>query len=392
MPNSPKSIFPKEVIGFSVEALLNKHSTRSLIIYQIILLALITACVLLPFIKVDVNLNGTGVVQSKKLQTKIVSGTTGRIVEKNIKINNFVESGDTLFVLDKTYINNQKTDIHKRIEIKNAEIADLEKLVSINFRKNVDLKSLKYIQSYNYLTKSISDLDEQIKIKRNAYQREKALFEGNASFKAKLEEVKLAMDVVVNQKSLEIEKFRAQWNSDLQRALLDLSELENRLNQIKTDLEQYTIVAPVSGYIQNLEGVSKNGFIYPNQQLCVISPNENLLLDCYIKPTDIGLIKKDQKVKIRIDAFNYQQWGMLEAEVVEIFNDVSLLNNQEPVFTVRCKPNQQYLQLENGYKGELRKGMSFQANFLIAERSLFDLLFDKVEDWLAPNANKKIAG
>jgi HlyD family secretion protein len=283
MPNSPKSIFPKEVIGFSVEALLNKHSTRSLIIYQIILLALITACVLLPFIKVDVNLNGTGVVQSKKLQTKIVSGTTGRIVEKNIKINNFVESGDTLFVLDKTYINNQKTDIHKRIEIKNAEIADLEKLVSINFRKNVDLKSLKYIQSYNYLTKSISDLDEQIKIKRNAYQREKALFEGNASFKAKLEEVKLAMDVVVNQKSLEIEKFRAQWNSDLQRALLDLSELENRLNQIKTDLEQYTIVAPVSGYIQNLEGVSKNGFIYPNQQLCVISPSEELLLDCYIK-------------------------------------------------------------------------------------------------------------
>jgi len=232
-------------------------------------------------------------------------------------------------------------------------------------------------------------LDEQIKIKRNAYQREKALFEGNASYKAKLEEVKLAMDVLINQKSLEIEKFKAQWNSDLQRALLDLSELENRLNQINTDLEQYTIIAPTSGYIHNLEGIAVNGFIYPNQQLCVISPNEELLLDCYIKPTDIGLIEKNQKVKIRVDAFNYQQWGMLEAEVVEIFNDVTLLNNQEPVFTVRCKPNRNFLKLENGYKGELRKGMSFQANFLIAERSLFDLLFDKVEDWLAPSANKK---
>ncbi|MGM0580231.1 MAG: hypothetical protein ACQETL_06105, partial [Bacteroidota bacterium] len=97
MPNSPKTIFPKEVIGFSVEALLNKHSKQSLIIYQIILLALITACALLPIIKVDVNLNGAGVVQSKKLQTKIVSGTTGRIVEKNIKINQFVATGDTLF-------------------------------------------------------------------------------------------------------------------------------------------------------------------------------------------------------------------------------------------------------------------------------------------------------
>ncbi|MGM0580583.1 MAG: biotin/lipoyl-binding protein, partial [Bacteroidota bacterium] len=44
----------------------------------------------------------------KKLQTKIVSGTTGRIVEKNIKINQFVATGDTLFGLDKTYISNQK--------------------------------------------------------------------------------------------------------------------------------------------------------------------------------------------------------------------------------------------------------------------------------------------
>jgi len=309
MPNSPKTIFPKEVIGFSVEALLNKHSTRSLIIYQIILFVLITVCALLPFIKVDVNLNGAGVVQSKKLQAKIVSGTTGRITQKNINLNQFVTLGDTLFVLDQTYILSQKTDLQKRIEIKTDEISDLKLLVSTVIGKNLDLKSLKYIQSYDYLRKSIGDLDEQIKIKRNAYQREKALFEGNASFKAKLEDVKLAMDVLLNQKSLEIEKFRAQWNTDLQRALLDLSDLENRLNQINVELEQYTVIAPTSGFVQNIEGIALNGFIYPNQQLCVISPNEELLLDCYIKPTDIGLIGKNQKVKIRVDAFNYQQWG-----------------------------------------------------------------------------------
>ncbi|WP_296619859.1 biotin/lipoyl-binding protein [Marivirga sp.] len=139
MPNSPKTIFPKEVIGFSVEALLNKHSTRSLIIYQIILLALITVCALLPIIKVDVNLNGAGVVQSKKLQTKIVSGTTGRILEKNVKINQFVATGDTLVVLDKSYVNNQKTDLQKRIEIKENEIADLQLLVVTTIQKKLDL-------------------------------------------------------------------------------------------------------------------------------------------------------------------------------------------------------------------------------------------------------------
>ena len=104
---------------------------EALSIYQIILFVLITVCALLPFIKVDVNLNGAGVVQSKKLQAKIVSGTTGRITQKNINLNQFVTLGDTLFVLDQTYILSQKTDLQKRIEIKTDEISDL-KLFSID--------------------------------------------------------------------------------------------------------------------------------------------------------------------------------------------------------------------------------------------------------------------
>lgn len=214
MSKNPKTIFPKEVIGFSVEALLNKHSTRSLIIYQIILFSIVVAVALLPFIKVDVNLNGIGVVQSRKLQSTILSGTTGRIVEKNI--NQFVEAGETLFVLDKTYINNQKTDLEKRIRIKREEIADLKKLVATNIEKSIPLKSLKYSQSHSYLRKSIDDFEEQIRIKRKAYLREKALFEENASFQAKLEEVKLAMDVLINQRNLAVERFKAEWNAALQ--------------------------------------------------------------------------------------------------------------------------------------------------------------------------------
>ena len=142
MSNNPKTIFPKEVIGFSVEALLNKHSTRSLINYQIILVALIAACAFLSFNNVVVNLNGMGVVQSKKFQSKIISGTTGRIKERNVQINQFVASGDTLFVLDKTFINNRRSDLHKRIDISEDEISDLKVLVSSDINSDLELMVL----------------------------------------------------------------------------------------------------------------------------------------------------------------------------------------------------------------------------------------------------------
>jgi HlyD family secretion protein len=388
MSKNPKTIFPKEVIGFSVESLLNKHSSKSNIIYKLLLLIIIAAVVSLPFIHVDVTLNGSGVVQSSKLQTTVISGITGKVLKKNVSLNQYVKVGDTLFLIDHQLISNQIEDVNNRITIKTAEIDDLNQLLT-GSNKDRSLTSVKYLQSSDYLKKSLNDLDAQITIKASAWRREQLLFNGNASYKAKLEEVKLDWEIVKNQRILMVEKFKAQWNTELQSAILDLAELNNRLNQLKNDLQQYFIIATKSGFISDLQGAEINSFVYPNQQLCTIAPNEDLLLDCFIKPSDIGLIKNKQRLNVRVDAFNYQQWGMLEAEVIEIFNDVTLLNNQEPVFTVRCKPNKYFLQLKDGYKGELTKGMSFQANFIVANRSLFDLLFDKVDDWLAPGANRK---
>ena len=44
----------------------------------------------------------------------------------------------------------------------------------------------------------------------------------------------------------------------------------------------------------------------------------------------------------------------------------------------------QQLHLKNGFKGNLKKGMTLQARFVVARRSLWELLFDKVDDWVNP--------
>lgn len=92
------------------------------------------------------------------------------------------------------------------------------------------------------------------------------------------------------------------------------------------------------------------------------------------------------KARFQVSAFDYNQWGILTGEVQEISNDVNIINNR-PVFTVRSTLGQTYLELENGYRGELKKGMTMQARFIITRRSLFQLLYDNVNDWLNPQWN-----
>ncbi len=88
-------------------------------------------------------------------------------------------------------------------------------------------------------------------------------------------------------------------------------------------------------------------------------------------------------VNFQVDAFNYNEWGMIQGSVVEISNDFVMIQNQ-PLFRVRCKLNSTELKLKSGFTGKLKKGMTVRAVFVVARRSLMQLLYDNVDDWLNP--------
>lgn len=69
-------------------------------------------------------------------------------------------------------------------------------------------------------------------------------------------------------------------------------------------------------------------------------------------------------VRFQVDAFNYNQWGMATGKVLEISNDIYTID-EKPVFIVKCQLDKEFLQLKNGYKGYLKKGMTLQARFMI---------------------------
>jgi len=123
--------------------------------------------------------------------------------------------------------------------------------------------------------------------------------------------------------------------------------------------------------------------LIPGQPIASISNDSNLLVECYVSPSDIGYIKENQQAAFQLDAFNYNQWGLAHGIVREISRDVITMNNQ-PVFRVRCSLDTKYLQLKNGYKGDLKKGMTLTGRFYLTDRSLWQLLFDKVDNWMNP--------
>ncbi len=65
-----------------------------------------------------------------------------------------------------------------------------------------------------------------------------------------------------------------------------------------------------------------------------------------------------------------------------------VLLQEKPVFMIKCSLSKDELQLKNGFKGKLKKGMTLQARFILTRRTLFQLLYDRTDSWLNPNSHR----
>jgi multidrug resistance efflux pump len=384
-----KQIFPKEIIENTVEVHQFKHTNKSKIIYGIILASLIGALVSLPFIDVTIYNTSQGLIRPDKERILLQSSTSGTIIFHQLINNLPIKKGDTLILINNLAITQQIKTTTSQLNETNIFIEDL-KILSSNSQVSNKLESLKYKQEYNFHQQKLSELDTRFQKIKVDYNRNLKLFEKGVISKMELDNSKLAYDLALNS----IDQYKKQQNSTWQTEWVNyqnrLKELENTQIQLEENNKLSVIKAPVSGTLLNVKGIEKGSFIATGVQLAEISPATDLIVECYISPIDIGLLKKENKVNFQITAFNYNQWGYASGEIITIGNDVQMINNT-PMFKVLCSLNQDLVQLKNGFKGDLKKGMLVNARFEITERSLFDLLYDKMDDWVNPAGQSSVS-
>jgi len=144
------------------------------------------------------------------------------------------------------------------------------------------------------------------------------------------------------------------------------------------------VLAPTGGEIIQSSDIQTGSIVSAGQKIAEISPEGDLVATCFVRPADIGFIHESQRVKIQVDAFNYNEWGMLQGEIIDISDDMILENGSVAYFRIKCKPEKTFLTLKNGYKAEIKKGMSLNTRILVIRRSIYNLLFDKADKWFNP--------
>lgn len=364
----------------------SRHAVTTRVIYVIIVLSLIATGGILPLIKVDVGVRSRGMVRPVAEIVSLQSPESGFISVVTTIDNRYIRQGEVFAVLESPVLTEQIRFNKERRQQLHAFLTDLKLLSnadSTDLHNHLPINTPRFQQSYVEFQQQIFNQKQKVDQLVRLFQREKFLYEKNVASKAARDEAQFALENAIGQYHLLIEQQKNRWEMDKITFQNERNELESEYLLLQQELNRYKVRSPVSGTVHQVPGILQHSFVHRNQILGEISPDTNLVAEIFVSPQDIGLIQNGMPVRLTIDTYNHHSWGILPGSVTSIATDMQMKDGQ-PYFRVLCSLDQTYLELPTGIRGEIKKGMTFQARFIINRRTLFQLLYEKADNWLNP--------
>lgn len=362
-----------------------KNSKDKLVLKLIILTVLIIiiiALIWMFFGEIDVIIETNGVIKYRDNISTIYSikgGILSNIINDD-KLN--ITKGEVLFnIKSNSLVKRKEYLIHKNIENKN-KIEDLKSIRNyLKEEQKFSQKSLNLLQNeYLNIKNNVKNLKDNIYFKENELNILKKFKNVSVSEnefkreKRKLNELRYKCKNYKREKVLEIED---RINRLKDNILTNKIEIEN----IKTNLSNYKILAPVSGKVQFLENYNKGDYIPPGNKIMKIIPNkrENYYVELLIKNKDILRIEKNDLVRYRIASYPYKEYGIAQGRILKINSDATRVNNQNYVYKIKASITDYLSKGDNIVDVSYKNGMITKASVVVGKRKIIYYVLEKLD-------------
>jgi HlyD family secretion protein len=133
------------------------------------------------------------------------------------------------------------------------------------------------------------------------------------------------------------ERKLAQLKSAYRSTLLsERSQRVGEVNQLAQDLrkqgfreELLELRAPQAGVVKDLATTTLGAVVQPGGVLLTLVPqNEPLRAEVYVRNEDVGFVREGQSVRLKVAAYPFTKYGLLEGTVRTLAADASVLNGQ----------------------------------------------------------------
>lgn len=158
----------------------------------------------------------------------------------------------------------------------------------------------------------------------------------------------------------------------------ELANLDGQLAQARLRTKGQTITAPIAGKVYDIQTTLGERSVAPGQELLSILPNDqNLLLEVKVLNRDIGFISAGMRAKVKLATFPFQEFGIIEGEVLQLSPNATLDRDLGLVFKAKVKLSKNTI-LVHDKPVELAPGMAATAEVVTRQRSVLTFLLEPI--------------
>jgi membrane fusion protein, hemolysin D len=158
-------------------------------------------------------------------------------------------------------------------------------------------------------------------------EKQRAYIENEQDLKAQEATVR-GLLAAVNAADQQVRQSISKYHSDLQNERM---EAEGNYRKLQQDLAKQThrsnlleLKAPQSGIVKDLATHTIGTVVSTGTVLLTLVPeHEPLVAEVMVRNDDVGFIHPNQKVKLKLAAYPFQKYGLLDGEVQQVWPDAS---------------------------------------------------------------------
>jgi len=397
-----------------------RHLAHALLALMTGVLVLVVAWMSLTHVSLIVV--GSGRVRPKTEPTRVFSGeqfgvtTGGRAVRVNYTEGQSVRHGDVLMRLDTTWVDNEIAKCQHDIVTGQEEMAKLKHLneLVVERFKTQKAKAQKELQStikqvQQDKKRRISQITlAQLELTQSQanLKRIQELFDRQTANPLELEEAntrveKVKQELIMEQLPVDdsaidvareaLKLVSKEYDLRRQEVLVEQAARQAHVETAKLDLDklllqrkQAQIIAPVDGVVISRE-FKVGDVIDPGQPVVAIAQGGGYRMDVELTSQDVGHIRVGMSVRVKFDAYDFQQYGTLAGQVVFVSPDSRTSGGGEagspqqgpPRYTIRVALDHDEVR-RGQERGKVKLGMTGQVEIITGHERLLTVLLRKI--------------
>ena len=177
----------------------------------------------------------------------------------------------------------------------------------------------------------------------------------------------------------------AERNKDISTSLMEdrkqLSIYSEELKKAEEKDRLSKIVAPIDGRVAQLSIHTVGGVVTEAQPLLEVVPEDAVLqVEAFVANKDIGFVSIGQSAEVKIETFNFQKFGTVDATVVEISPDAIEDKEKGRVYRVVLEIDKNSFDV-NGKEVALSPGMTATGEIKIRQKRIIEFFLDPFKQY-----------